>query len=211
MSRNRTIIIGAVIIVIGIVITFPFWSPYFINQTVDEDFPFSEMTEEQREEFASMPEEQQLTLIEMSEDNMEMASDTAIAMMEDDTVMAEDMPEDMPEEPVVLSTGTFNEFDPVHAGEGTATIYELPDGSRVLRLEDFRVTNGPQLHVILAANNPGSILESLDEGYVDLGPLKGNVGNQNYEIPDDVDLETLTNVIIYCVPFSVNFSVAATS
>ena len=104
---------------------------------------------------------------------MEMASDTAMAMMEDDTVMDEAMPEDMPEEPVVLSTGTFNEFDPVHAGEGTATIYELSDGSRVLRFEDFRVTNGPQLHVILAANTPESILESLDEGYVDLGTFEG--------------------------------------
>lgn len=71
-----------------------------------------------------------------------MAAETAAAMLEPDTEMADDMPAG---EPVVLATGTFNEFDPVHRGEGTATVYQLPDESRVLRLENFRVTNGPEL------------------------------------------------------------------
>lgn len=204
MKRNQLIIlVGIVVAVIGGVVTFPLWSPYFIDDVVDEAFP--DLTSEQRDQIRDMPEAQQDALTEMSEDNVEMAQDTALAMLEDDTNMEEDMPD---EEPVVLETGTFNEFDPVHRGSGSATIYELPDGSRFLRFEDFRVTNGPDLHVILVRNIPGSTLAGLDEGYIDLGQLKGNVGNQNYEIPEDVNLDEFVGVAIYCMPFHVNFSVA---
>jgi len=205
--QQRYIAIGAVaIILIGAVAAFPLWSPYFINDVVDEAFP--ELTTAQRDGIREMTQGQQDVLVEMADDNMEMAEDTAVAMMEDDTTMDEDMPEEMPDSPTILSEGTFNEFDPVHAGEGTATIYELPDGSRVLRLEDFAVTNGPQLHVILARNTPSTIFDGNGD-YIDLGALKGNIGNQNYAIPDDVDLSDVTGVVIYCVPFQVNFSVAA--
>lgn len=134
-------------------------------------------------------------------------------MMEEDTEADDPMPEMTDEEnasadPVALSTGTFGEYDPVHAGEGSATIFELPDGSRILRFEDFRVTNGPDLHVILTVNEPTNIRTRPDEGYLDLGELKGNVGNQNYEIPADVDISGFNYVVIYCQPFHVNFSFA---
>jgi hypothetical protein len=91
-----------------------------------------------------------------------------------------------------------------------ATIYEGPDGSRVLRLEDFRVTNGPDLHVILVnASDPQSRDDVTSAGYVDLGSLKGNVGNQNYVIPNDVEIPENGSIVIYCQPFHVVFSVAS--
>lgn len=198
-SRTRTIIIGVIVLgIIGVAAAFPLWRPLFFDDVVDEAFPAG---------FADLPEDQQAELRTMMEENEEMAMEVAEAMVEDDTEMDDDMPP-MPDdaEPMVLSSGEFGEFDPVHAGSGTATIYELPDGSRVLRFEDFRVTNGPQLHVLLTANEPDDIRESPDEGYIDLGPLSGNVGNQNYEIPDDVNLDEFSFVVIYCVPFHVNFS-----
>jgi hypothetical protein len=46
------------------------------------------------------------------------------------------------------------------------------------------------------------------EGYVDLGSLKGNIGDQNYEIPADVDASQFGSVVIYCVPVHVLFSIA---
>lgn len=214
MAQNETrkglpigrIIIGLVILgVIGVAATFPLWRPLLVDDVVDEAFPAG---------FDAMPEEQQEVLVAMNEDEPEMARSVAEAMMEDDTLMDEPMPEMADEasaEPVALASGSFGEYDPVHAGEGTATIFELADGNRVLRFEDFRVTNGPALHVLLTANEPTDIRTRPDEGYLDLGMLKGNVGNQNYEIPADVDISGFNYVVIYCQPFHVNFSFAELS
>jgi hypothetical protein len=110
---------------------------------------------------------------------------------------------------LVLSKGTFQGADRFHQGSGEATIYRAPDGSHLLRLENFQVTNGPELHVILSPNPaPESRDDVHQPGYLDLGSLKGNVGNQNYEIPADVDVSALSSVVIYCSPFHVVFSIA---
>jgi hypothetical protein len=99
--------------------------------------------------------------------------------------------------------------DNIHKGEGQATIYTLPDGKRVLRFEDFRVTNGPDLFVYLSGHaQPRSAAELHGQGDFDLGRLKGNIGSQNYELPDDLDLSKFKSVVIYCKQFSVVFSTA---
>ncbi len=204
MNRNRIIILGVVVVVIAVAAAFPLWSPYFINDVVDEAFPG--LTAAERDSVRAMPEDEQQVLIDLNTENPEMAAETAKAMMADDTEAADDMPT----EPVTLLSGEWIEIDPVHTASGTATIYEV-DGSRVLRLDDFRVTNGPQLHVLLAKNTPTAIFDGVGEDYVDLGALKGNVGSQNYDIPDDVNLDEFQSVVIYCVPFHVVFSSAALS
>ena len=115
----------------------------------------------------------------------------------------------MPENtPTVLSVGSFTEIDAVHKAEGTATIYDSGDGERILRLENFRSTNGPELHVLLTENTEARTFGDVGDNYVDLGRLKGNVGNQNYTIPEDVNLDDYGTVVIYCVPFHVVFSTA---
>ena len=91
-----------------------------------------------------------------------------------------------------------------------ATIYRGSDDSLLLRLEDFQVTNGPNLHVLLSPHeDPTTQSQVKLTGYADLGQLKGNIGNQNYPIPEDVDVDAQGSVIIYCVPFQVIFSVAS--
>ncbi len=80
----------------------------------------------------------------------------------------------------------------------------LPDGERFLRFEDFTVTNGPALSVYLVRSADGDV----SSGYLDLGPLKGNKGNQNYQIPGDTDLSAYESVVIWCVPFGVTFATA---
>ena len=113
------------------------------------------------------------------------------------------------EAPVALSSGKFRDADSFHRGSGDATIYRLPDGSHLLRLEDFEVTNGPDLRVLLARpNDPQSRDELHAAGYTHLAKLKGNKGNQNYEIPADIDPAGVGSIIIYCMPFQVIFSVA---
>ena len=110
---------------------------------------------------------------------------------------------------VVLKQGGFRDADRFHKGAGRATIYRGPDGAHLLRLEDFNVTNGTDLHVILSPDPDPQDREGVHAGgYVDLGSLKGNVGNQNYPVPDDVNVGTLGSVVIYCAPFQVIFSVA---
>ena len=110
---------------------------------------------------------------------------------------------------VKLKVGEFMDQDSIHRGSGTAIIYRGPDGSLLLRLENFSVTNGPDLHVYLSPHaNPDRGGQVRATGYVDLGELKGNRGNQNYAIPAGVDIGIQQSVVIYCVPFSVVFSVA---
>ena len=113
-------------------------------------------------------------------------------------------------DPVALLSGMFQDADSFHRGSGTATVYQLGDGGRrVLRLDDFRVTNGPDLRVLLANFATPTERQHLElAGYVELAPLKGNVGAQNYDLPDDFDLAAARSVVIYCNPFRVIFSTA---
>ena len=111
--------------------------------------------------------------------------------------------------PVKLKEGEFAGQDRFHKGSGRATIYQSPDGSHLLRLEDFSVTNGPDLRVYLSpVQKPGGAGDVTAEGHVELAKLKGNKGNQNYPIPDDADVASLRSVVIFCKPFRVVFSVA---
>ena len=108
-----------------------------------------------------------------------------------------------------VAMGSFKDADAFHRGSGTATIYRTPDGSEVVRLENLDVTNGPALHVVLSTHpDPERSEQVKQEGYVDLGDLKGNRGNQNYPIPAGVDTSIHKSVVIYCYPFAVVFSVA---
>ena len=122
------------------------------------------------------------------------------------------MTEPMPASPTVLARGEFRNADAVHKGSGSATVYRLPDGRRVLRLENFRTTNGPALVVYAARHrNPQSAGDVTGSGFANLGKLKGNVGNQNYEIPSEVPDEDLGSIVIWCELFGVLFSPAPLS
>ena len=109
----------------------------------------------------------------------------------------------------VKAAGNFRGADSFHKGSGNAVIYELAPGQRILRLETFKVTNGPDLRVLLANTPAPESHSDLEEaGYEELGKLKGNIGSQNYNIPDTLDLADVQSVVIYCKPFRVVFSVA---
>ena len=111
--------------------------------------------------------------------------------------------------PTAVKAGNFRDADSFHRGSGQATIYSAPGSGLLLRLENLDVTNGPALHVILSPHpDPTRSSDVKQTGYVDLGPLKGNGGDQNYPIPADVDVSVIKSVVIYCKPFSVVFSVA---
>lgn len=210
MNRNRIVIgvLAIAIVIVGLVVFEP-WT-YFIVNEVDEAFPG--LSAAQRVAVRDMPEEEKDALVAMAKDNAAMAEQVALAQTGADEIVPQDqqaMPPDMPDEPQVVASGSFIDIDPIHGAVGTATIYQLPDGSHVLRFEDFRSKNGPDLHVYLSTETPTSTFAGLGPDEVHLGALKGNVGNQNYEIPADVDVSLYKSAVIYCRPFHVVFSSAA--
>jgi electron transfer DM13 len=106
-----------------------------------------------------------------------------------------------------LLSGKFRSI--AHKTEGTATVYRLADGKRLLRLTGFETSNGPDVHVYLVAAPDAKDNDTVKKaGFVDLGSLKGNQGDQNYDIPTDVDLARYRAVTIWCARFNVNFGTA---
>lgn len=112
--------------------------------------------------------------------------------------------------PLAVTKGKFKSL--AHETTGTASIYQLPDGKRTLRLSDFETSNGPDVHVYLTAQEIEKGSDAIKQaGFIDLGSMKGNKGDQNYEIPAGVDLAKFKNVTIWCARFGVNFGEAALS
>jgi len=110
--------------------------------------------------------------------------------------------------PVVLAEGAF--VGQEHDTAGTARVLALPDGSRVLRLEGFSTSDGPDVHVWLSDATAGGDWSKYDDGrYVPLGELKATDGNHNYVVPADADLAGLQSVVIWCDRFNVAFGSAA--
>ena len=113
---------------------------------------------------------------------------------------------DAPAPPATLVAGTFHSV--AHETRGTATVLEL-DGRRVLRLTDFATSNGPDVRVYLVAAPDAADNETVTRaGFVELGKLKGNQGDQNYDVPATVDLGRYRAVTIWCARFGVNFATA---
>ena len=114
--------------------------------------------------------------------------------MMEETAMEETMMEEtmMEEITPVSYSGTFiGVGDGIHDAQGDAYTIPLEDGSNILRLENFKSTNGPDLYVYLATDDNAS-------EFINLGELKANKGNQNYDIPDDADLTKYNKVLIWC-------------
>jgi hypothetical protein len=106
-----------------------------------------------------------------------------------------------------VESGVF--YGIAHPTEGTATVYRMQDGALMLRFTNFRTSNGPNVHVYLVAADDAKDGETVQRaGFIDLGPIKGNIGDQNYALASDVDLSKYRAVSIWCQRFSVNFGAA---
>jgi len=106
----------------------------------------------------------------------------------------------------VLARGTFRSLE--HHTTGTALVLARADGTSFLRFENLNTSNGPMLHVYLSELQSGGDLHAYGVRYVDLGPLKGNVGSQNYQLPSGLDLSKFRSAVIWCTRFKVGFGVA---
>jgi hypothetical protein len=109
-------------------------------------------------------------------------------------------------EPIELAAGMFHSG--AHETKGEAAIFEV-EGRRVLRLTGFHTSNGPDVRVYMVAAPDAKDNDTVRKaGFVDLGALKGNQGDQNYDVPADLDLDKYRSVAIWCRRFGVNFGAA---
>jgi Electron transfer DM13 len=107
----------------------------------------------------------------------------------------------------VLASGAFHSI--LHPTSGNATIYRANDGRRFLRFTDFKTSNGPDVHVYMVAAEDANDNATVERaGFIDLGGIKGNIGDQNYELGPEVDLAKYRAVSIWCKRFSYNFGTA---
>lgn len=188
--RKRLWWVVAIVVILGAPVAWYLGSPLFINRTVDEPFP------------GSFPASAGATIPEgMTRQQVE---DTMMQASKRSATAAESMATGTA---AVVARGTFRGADDFHKGEGTATVSRV-DKDLVLRLDPFRVTNGPDLHVILTKHPTPKSRADVDEGYVEVAKLKGNIGSQNYALPQDVSLTDYRTVVIYCKPFHVVFATA---
>ena len=185
-----------------IVITFAIYtiSPLLINTVINEPLPsssvssdfqrFMNMTEDEKIEAANNMTQKQKEIIMTvaAKDNNTISENLSVATMSASS-----------NETLI---GNFvGAGDGFHNAEGVAKIIQLADGTDILRLENFKATNGPDLYVYLSTDKTNADI-------VNLGRLKGNIGNQNYLIPAGTDITMYNTALIWCRAFSVIFGSA---
>ena len=207
MKNKTKIIIGIIIAAIVIPIGIYTISPLFINTEINEPLPTLLSSESSIgfEKFMAMTENEKLDAAK----NMTVKEKDMIMKMaaeEQDTTINETMTININHS--TQNTGLIGDFmgvnDGIHNAEGKVKILRLSDESQIVRLEDFKSTNGPDVHLYLAFDKQAS-------DFIDLGRLKANIGNQNYQIPLDTDFNKYKYVLIWCQPFSVLFGSAQLS
>ena len=187
----KLLIPGIVVILIGFAALWYLISPLFISTQVNEALPPSAQAV-----IAKEPPAMRTAVADQTMHPMNEAMPAATPATGQDST------------PMLIKQASF--YNVVHEGKGKAEVFRLPDGTMILRLEDFQVLNGPDLHVYLVPAD--TIAPNIGQdvpGYVDLGKLKGNQGAQNYNIPASTAVANFRSVVIWCQPFKVPF-IAAT-
>lgn len=172
-----------IIIIVICVLILTYWlaSPLFINTVVDESLP--EVRMEMQSPTAILPNNSSGTVV------------GAVPVVSESPTL-------QPETPL---EGNFKDGDSFHKGSGNVKVYTLADGNKTLRFENFSVTNGPDLFVYIT-NDPNT--RNGLESFTNIGALKGNMGNQNYPLPQDVTITNGTKVLIWCRAFGALFAEA---
>lgn len=202
-------VIAAIVIIAGAGIYY-LASPLFISTQVNEPLPTSAVESESYQRFISMNENEKMQAArQMSSQEIDeiMSSAAGVNNSIDEPMNQTLQPQqrtlnNTTTTSSVLRTGSFiGVGDGIHNAEGTAKVIPLEDGTNILRLENLRVTNGPDLYVYLSPDKAASDI-------VNVGKLKANNGNQNYDIPKGTGLSKYDTVLIWCRPFSVLFGSA---
>jgi electron transfer DM13 len=203
-SSRKAIIIGIVIAAVAIPLAVYTISPLFINTEINEPEPTVSIGNDDAAAIQEFKEFMKMSEEERIEKGQQMSIEERDMIMKG---AAQTNGTTVDEEMTAIGNisgyaGTFvGVNDGIHNAEGQVKVIKLSNGSNFLRLEDFRSTNGPDLYVYLSRDKSNS-------DFVNLGKLKGNVGDQNYKIPEGTDLSKYDTVLIWCQAFSVLFGSA---
>jgi hypothetical protein len=208
MNKQSKVAVIVTIIAIAGAGAFYLVSPLFISTQVDDPLPSGAVQSESYQRFISRSEDEKMQAArQMNAEERDgiMSSAARVNNSINEPMNQTSVQEDqqrMPNAPNVLRTGSFvGVGDGIHIAEGIAKVFPLQDGNSILRLENLHVTNGPDLYVYLSPDKSAS-------DFVNIGKLKANNGNQNYDIPAGTDLSKYDTVLIWCRPFSVLFGSA---
>ena len=196
MNKKIKITIGGIIAVIAIAITTYTISPLFINTTIDEPLPDTS-TNISFEEFMKLSEDERAAIgkdmTQEEKDNIMRVFAQENATINDEMTIPENQTNDM-----LLKGNLIDAGDGFHMASGEVKVLQISDSTQILRFENLDVTNGPDLYVYLATDTTA-------KDFVSLGRLKGNMGNQNYPIPENTNFEKYNTVLIWCQAFSTLF------
>jgi hypothetical protein len=221
MNKKILIVIIITVAAVGIPIAAYTISPLFISNSINEPLPATvgvadqKQASQQYQKFVSMNEQERMNLarhMSQKDKNMVMiGAAQVINTINENTPTQETIKLQQQQQQqgnsasVNIRTGSFiGAGDGFHNAEGLAKIIPLGNESTILRLENFKSTNGPNVHVYLSTDKTAS-------NFIDLGRLKANNGNQNYYIANGTDFAKYHTVLIWCKDFSVLFGSAEVS
>jgi hypothetical protein len=204
-TNSKRVVAFSIMGGIGIAILFYYLvSPLFISTEINEPLP-SNAFSPSFQEFKEMTEEQRIQTANNMSNNDKDQMLTQYAKVGNSSRIDENMTNNNNNtliQAIGSRSGSFvGVGDGIHNAEGIAKVIPLDDNNNILRLEGLMATNGPDLYVYLATDRSAS-------DFVDLGRLKANNGNQNYNIPLGTDLSKYDNVLVWCRAFSVLFGSA---
>lgn len=220
--RLRLFVIFLGALVVAATYTFPIWWPRFQREAVEQD-AFPGLASELQNAYLSLPANTRRLYTQMRDENPFMALDVLTAALSPDVPVPE-----AAQQPPNVSTATIAaraNFAPIdmrqvdNASEaspymslfsaaGRITIYEFPDSRKLLWVEDFRVTNGPSLRIVLAQSPAPLTVANLGRDFIDLGLLQGTSGSQAYEIPREINLSNYRSVVIFSPTYGLIYGVA---
>jgi electron transfer DM13 len=202
------ILIGGILVVATF--TFPLWQPLLTRrqaQSNQEAFPG--LPAQLQPTFQALPTDQQGAYLQLAATDEAAALTMANIALSPNTEVPQ-ANQELPQMngPTVATSGDFQKVDAIHWAMGSFTIYQQADNSKILRLESFSCPNGPDLHVILSASDKPKTPDEvrLNNIYLDLGQLQGNVGSQNYNIAPEVNLNQYQSVVIYSQALNMVYS-----
>ena len=198
--NRKTLILTIIVVAIAIPVGVYTFSPLFINRTINEPLPSDAV--QQYQKFISMDQQHRINAAKSMDEKQKNMIMRAAAAQINSTVneQADNLIQNKQQQKIITSA-FIGAGDGFHNTEGAAKVIPLQDRGSILRLENFRSTNGPNVHVYMSTNKDAT-------DFADLGRLKANNGNQNYNIPIGINVAKYKYVLIWCKDFSVLFGSA---
>jgi hypothetical protein len=211
-TRFRLLLIVLGALLVAATYTFPSWQRLLSSSnTQATDELLTALSPELQPTFVALPNDQQTAYRQQASQNLQAALTMVNTALQPADALS-DAIQALPSMsgPVVVASGEFTHLDAIRWAQGNVTVYQQADNSKIIRFENFNMVNGPELRVILSTSRDANVSETtptqnLD---VDLGALQGPFGNQNYEIPAELDLSRYNSIVIFSRSLNLIYSIA---